>query len=216
MRGFTKHKVLEIFHISDHTFVIRFERKGLKFIPGQFIVVGLEGDFNTREYSIFSGIDDDYLEILVRLVNDGYLTNKLQKLKKNDVLIVYGPFGEFVIDKKIMNKQHLFIASGTGISPFRSFVKSYPNINYTIIHGVRYMNEAYYNKEYDESRYILCTSKDNKGAFNGRVTDYLKDFDVNKVHFFYVSGNNMMITDVISMLKKKGVKVQQIKLEIYF
>jgi len=217
MSGFSKHKIVEISTITENAFLVKFERNGLNFIPGQYIVVGIVGDFNTREYSIYSGANEDYIEILVREIKEGYLSQKLKKLKQGDFLIVYGPYGEFVLDERDKNtKEFIFIATGTGISPLHSIVKSFPTIDYKIIHGVRYKEESYGINDYNPGKYIICASKDKSAHFYGRVTDYLKDFEPNSNQIFYISGNNMMITDVISMLKKKGVKVKQYNLEIYF
>jgi ferredoxin/flavodoxin---NADP+ reductase len=217
MIGFSKHKVLDISNITNDTFIIRFERNNLKFVPGQFIVVGLAGDYNTREYSIYSSIEENYLEILVREIKDGYLSSKLKYLKKGDNLIVYGPFGEFIIDEKDINeKEFVMIATGTGISPIHSIVTSFPAMNYKILHGVRYANEAYGFSDYDSYKFVLCSSKERKVGFDGRVTSYMKDFETNSKQLFYLSGNNEMITQVIDMLKKKGVKPNQYNLEIYF
>lgn len=217
MSGFSKHAVVEITSITENTFIVRMERNDLKFIPGQYVVVGIAGDFNTREYSIYSGINDDYLEILVREIKEGYLSQKLRKLNKGDQVIVYGPYGEFILDDKDkLNTEFVFIATGTGISPLHSMVKSFPSINYKIIHGVRFKEESYGINDYNRGKYTICASKDESADFYGRVTDYLKDFQPNSNQIFYISGNNLMITDVISMLKKKGVKVKQYNLEIYF
>ena len=51
----TASKVLEVRHLTDTTVVVRFERHGLEFEPGQYIRVGIEGDAEIRDYSIYSG-----------------------------------------------------------------------------------------------------------------------------------------------------------------
>lgn len=217
MRGFTKHKVLFVKNLTTSTFIVRFERNNLSFIPGQYIVVGIEGDFNTREYSIYSSKNDNYLEILVREINEGYLSQRLKKLKKGDNLVVYGPYGEFVIhDGDMKTQEFVMIATGTGISPIHSIIRSYPELNYKLIHGVRYKEESYGLDDYKFANYFLCTSRDENARFKGYVTDFMKKFQYNPNQLFYISGNNLMITDVIGVLKKNGVKVKQYNLEIYF
>ncbi|NJM14595.1 MAG: hypothetical protein HC896_03735 [Bacteroidales bacterium] len=44
----------------------------------------------------------------------------------------------------------MFLATGTGISPFHSIVNSLPGLNYKLLHGVRYINEGYDKADYDK------------------------------------------------------------------
>jgi ferredoxin--NADP+ reductase/benzoate/toluate 1,2-dioxygenase reductase subunit len=189
----------------------------MDFKSGQHIIVGLKGELNQREYSIYSGENDDYLEILVREVPDGNVSQQLKNCKPGDLLQVNGPFGSFGIEKfDLLTRKHVFIATGTGISPFHSLVRSYPEIDYALIHGVRYANEAYERDEYDPRRYILCTSKETNEGKKGRVTRFLSGFRVKSGMLFYLCGNSNMIYEVSHILQDKGVPAEQILTEIYF
>ena len=110
----------------------------------------------------------------------------------------------------------VFIATGTGIAPFHSFVKSYPGIDYMLIHGVRYNNEAYERNDYDPLRYILCTSKEKNGSYKGRVTRFLPGYPVDQDMLFYLCGNNSMIYEVYHILRNKGIQDERIFTEVYF
>jgi hypothetical protein len=132
------HKIIQIRLLTENTFVLRIERGDMQFKPGQHIIVGFRGELNQREYSVYSGEKDDYLEILVREVLDGTVSLKLKQCNPGQLLQVNGPFGSFGLENfDMFSRKLIFIASGTGIAPFHSFVKSYPGINYTLIHGVR-------------------------------------------------------------------------------
>jgi len=109
----------------------------------------------------------------------------------------------------------MFIATGTGISPFHSFVTSYPGINYTILHGIRETDEAYEKEDYDPKRYVPCVSKGNTNKYNGRVTDFLRTTGWTDM-LYYLCGNNNMIYDVCRILKNKGVHPERIFTEVYF
>jgi len=74
-------------------------------------------------------------------------------------------------------------------------VKSYSEIAYHVIHGVRDITEAYEKEDYEPKRYTVCTSRDDKGDFSGRLTEYLKQTDFNANLCFYLCGNNEMIYD---------------------
>jgi ferredoxin--NADP+ reductase len=211
------YKIRQIRFLTERTFVLRFDRGDMQFRAGQHIIVGLQGELDQREYSVYSGEKDDFLEILVREVLHGNISLKLKQCKPGQLLQVNGPFGSFGLEAfDMFSRKLVFIASGTGISPFHSFVRSYPGINYTLIHGVRYKNEAYEKSEYDPVRYILCTSKESDAGFKGRVTRFLPGFRVNPDMLFYVCGNNNMIYEVYHILRDKGIPDENIFSEVYF
>lgn len=211
------HKIMQIRFLTDETFIIRLERGDIQFKPGQRIIVGLKGESDLREYSVYSGEKDEYLEILVREVLRGNVSPRLKHCKPGDLLQVNGPFGSFGIESfDRFSHKLVFIATGTGISPFHSFVRSYPAINYTLIHGVRYKVEAYQNKEYEKARYILCTSKETNEGRKGRVTKFLPDYPVTPDMLFFLCGNNSMIYEVYHILRNKGIPDENIFMEVYF
>jgi ferredoxin/flavodoxin---NADP+ reductase len=211
------HKITQVRFLTDETFVVRLERGDLQFKSGQRIIVGLKGALDLREYSVYSGEKDDYLEILVREVLRGNVSPRLKNCKPGDLLQVNGPFGSFGIEPyDLYAKKFVFIATGTGISPFHSFVKSCPGIDYTIIHGVRQKAEAYESGEYDNNRYILCTSKEINDGHKGRVTKFLLTYPVKTEMLFYLCGNNSMIYEVYHILRNKNVPDENIFMEVYF
>jgi len=213
----TFYKVKEIRKLTDEAFSLRLPKSRFKYHAGQHISLGIHGDYQSREYSIYSGENDEYLEVLVKEVQDGYFSPKLGKLKPGDLVEVNGPFGKFKIDeKKVDTGKFVFIASGTGIAPFRSMVRTYPNLDYTLVHGVRYGQEAYDRHEYAADRYVLCTSGDKTGKVHGRLTKYLKQTEFETETQFYLCGNSNMIFDAIEILKDKGFDRDQIHCEVYF
>ena len=211
------HKIRQIRFLTERTFVLRLDRGNMQFKAGQHIIVGLKGELNQREYSVYSGEKDDYLEILVREVLDGNVSLQLKQCKPGQLLQVNGPFGSFGLEKfDMFSRKLVFIATGTGIAPFHSFVRSYPGINYSLIHGVRYNNEAYERDDYDPDRYILCTSKESNEGHKGRVTRFLAGYPVDPDMLFYLCGNNNMIYEVYHILRDKGIPDENIFSEVYF
>jgi len=211
------HKVLQIRFLTENTFILRLSRENMQFKAGQHIIVGLKGELDQREYSIYSGENDDHLEILVKEVTEGAISVKLKLCKPADLLQVNGPFGSFGIEPfDLALRKFVFIATGTGISPFHSMVKSNPQIDYTIIHGVRFAAEAYEKEEYDDSRYYLCTSGERNTVTSGRVTQFLSQYEVTPGTLFYLCGNGNMIYEVSNILMHKGVTDENIISERYF
>ncbi len=209
--------VLNTRHLTDTTYVIRVEKDEVDFEAGQYISLGLPGTSEKREYSIYSGMNEDYLEVLVKEVDGGLVSKQLKHLQPGAKAEMDGPFGFFTLGTEQKEGGKLvFIASGTGIAPFHSFVNSYPNLNYHMIHGVRYSSEAYDSHVYDEKRYSLCSSRDNRGNFNGRITDYLGANPPDKNADYYLCGNSNMIHEVYDLLQENGIEPGRIHVEVYF
>lgn len=210
-------KIQQIRFLNKSTFVLRFDRDDIQFIAGQHVIVGTKGSLNQREYSIYSGEKHDYLEILVKEVIDGNVSLQLKHCNPGDLVEVNGPFGSFKLETKDMySRKHMFIATGTGISPFHSMVTSYPGIDYTILHGISYLNEAYEKSDFDHKRYIPCTSKEKNSKYSGRVTDFLPDYPDEQDTVYYICGNSNMIYDASKLLRNKGVSEDRIFTEVYF
>lgn len=212
-----QHIVQSIRYLNESTYILRITGGGMRFTPGQHITLGLEGSGEHREYSIYSGTDNDHLEVLIKIVDDGTVSAQLKNLKYGDKVRVKGPFGFFLSDAQGRKGESLlFIASGTGIAPFHSFVTSTPGADYRIIHGIRNINEAYDREQYEKGRYFACTSRGNKGDFNGRVTDYLRTGEEKKADKVYLCGNSSMIYDAMDILRSQGYRHDQLFTEVYF
>jgi len=211
------HKIEQIRHLTESTFVIRLERKELSFTPGQHLVVGKKDDKEFRQYSLYNSKDDPFFEILVKEVETGVVTPKLKNMKVGDELEINGPMGYFTLSEATRKfRPVILIATGTGIAPFKSFITSYSELNYKLIHGVRYGKDAYDRELYDNSRFILATSRDNSGDIKGRVTDYIKNQTFHSESQFYLCGNSEMIFDAMEILKEKGFSANQMFAEVYF
>ncbi|HLP73780.1 MAG TPA: FAD-binding oxidoreductase [Bacteroidales bacterium] len=211
------HKIIQVRTLTESTFVLRFTRGEIIFRAGQRILAGPAGEMDQRDYSIYSGENDDYLEILLKEIPFGNVSVRLRYCKPGDLLQVNGPFGSFVPEAyDLLSRKFIFIATGTGISPFHSIIRSYPGIDYTIIHGIRYRDEAYERREYETKRYIICTSREAAEGRKGRVTDFLPSFRISPEMLFFLCGNSSMIYDVSHLLKNRGIPPGNILSEIYF
>jgi ferredoxin--NADP+ reductase/benzoate/toluate 1,2-dioxygenase reductase subunit len=204
-------------HLTESTYVLRFSRNGMQFTPGQHLVLGLPGSTELREYSIYSGIHEDYLEVLIKEVDEGVVSKQLKTIKAGDPIEVRGPYGFFLSQSsQAENESFLFLSSGTGIAPFHSFVKSYPNADYQVIHGVRNMEEAYDADDFKNENFFVCTSRDNRGDFEGRLTDYLLEAQLDPTRQVFLCGNSNMIFDAMDILRARGIPQRKIFTEVYF
>lgn len=209
--------VQSIRHLTDSAYVLRFDRNERPFVAGQHVILGIKNENNAREYSVYSGENDDYFEVLIKEVLEGDVSKRLKKLKPGSQLQMDGPMGFFTLDNEdIQNTKVVLIATGSGIAPFRSIVRSYPNLNYKILHGVRYANQGYDRDEYEPDRYTLCTTGDKSGDYHGRVTDYLQENDLDKTAHYFLCGNVKMIHQAFDLLSEKGIPQDNLHAEVYF
>lgn len=204
-------------HLTDSTYVLRFDRNGRKFRAGQHVILGIKDENNAREYSVYSAEGDDFFEVLIKEVLEGDVSKRLKKLRPGSELQMDGPMGFFTMGQETIEAgKVMLIATGTGIAPFRSFVRSNPQLDYHVLHGVRYGNESYDQAEYDSARFTLCTSGDETGNFTGRVTDYLRSHEMDGATQYFLCGNVKMIHEAFDILKNKGVPEDHMHAEVYF
>ncbi|NOX45775.1 MAG: oxidoreductase [Chlorobi bacterium] len=211
------HRVEEVKDLTPSAYIVRFQKNGMQFQAGQNLNLGLKGDTEKRDYSIYSPEQNEFLEVLIKEITTGLVSKKLRRLQEGDELEVDGPFGFFTISGESRKKnKFLFIASGSGIAPFHSLALSYPEMDYQLIHGIRNSDEAYERKHYANGKYISCVTADKSGDFHGRVTDYLKQNPPDKDTLCYLCGNVNMIYDAFDILKEQGLPSSNLFAEVYF
>ena len=205
------YKVLDINFLTENTFVLRTEKPSYKILPGQCFNLGVSGSGVNREYSIYSGVNDNFLEFLIRKVPEGVVSSELSNLVVGDAIDIDGPYGEFVIDEQHLKKKFIFCATGTGIAPFNSFVKSFNDLNYLLLHGVRYENEQYNSNDYEKGSYLSFISSKGK-----RVTQFFEKQFPKDETIVYLCGNRSMITDVYDLLSLNNFDTNNIITEVFF
>jgi ferredoxin/flavodoxin---NADP+ reductase len=212
-----RHIAESVDNLNESTYILRFSDGGMDFKPGQHIKLGLKGSGEQREYSIYSSPNSASIEVLIKEVDDGKVSQQLRRVKPGDELTVKGPYGFFLTDAQPrQGEKLLFIASGTGIAPFHSFILYHPVADYRLVHGIRNINEAYHRDHYEAGRYFSCTSRGNKGDYNGRITDYLLSGLEEKADKVYLCGNSSMIYDAMDILRAQGYRHDQLFTEVYF
>ncbi len=211
-----KVRIISNEEINKNVFVLECERTG-EFIPGQIVAVGMNPYDNLRLYSIASGKDENLFRLLFDINPDGGLTPVLAKLKSGDYIFVSKPFGRFTDQ----GGKAMWIATGTGIAPFISMMKSGLGSDKFLLHGARFLNQFYYGNEFEiamKERYLrFCTQETAPGINSGRLTSYLKNCNQIPVDIkYYICGSSQMVVDVRDILIDKGVPFDQIIAEIYF
>ena len=202
--------------ISPNVFVISWKRTN-EFEPGQVIKIAADLHEPPRIYSICSGNKEEEIYVLFNIKPAGNLTPRLAQMKTGDEIFVSDPYGSFACDESPAH----FIATGTGIAPFYSMIRSGRFRNKTLIHGVSYASQFYFEDFLEKElgdRYIRCCSRETTGVhFPGRITDYLLGRDeLPKGDKYYLCGQALMVVEVRDLLIQKGVPYGQIHAEIFF
>jgi len=195
MSNFATEKVLSVHHWNDTLFSFKTTRDpGLRFINGQFVMIGLEVDNRplVRAYSIASPNYEEHLEFFSIKVQKGPLTSRLQHLKEGDAILVgRKPTGTLVLNDLLPGKNLYLLSTGTGLAPFLSIIQdpeTYEKFEKVVlIHGVRYVNELAYadlitehlpNNEFfgelvrDKLIYYPTVTRETS-QFQGRLTDLI-------------------------------------------
>jgi ferredoxin--NADP+ reductase/benzoate/toluate 1,2-dioxygenase reductase subunit len=236
------HRVLHVRDISASAFVLRFSRENLVFRAGQWVNLGLPRSRDQREYSVYSSPGDPFLEVLVKEIPEGTVSRALRRCRPGDALEVDGPHGSFsLVEGTRTSAQFLFVATGTGVSPFHCFARENPGLDYLLLHGVRDAVELYDSSTFAPDRFVPCISRGHgvlaerarpsgqagtrvlpRGAesaentYAGRVTSYLSERPVEASRYCYLCGNSDMIYEAYSLLRKRGVPHSRIFAEVYF
>ncbi len=215
--------ISRMLEIAPNAFLLSFPRS-FEFEAGQVIGVGLSKFDDARIYSIASGTKEDQIDILFDIKAEGYLTPKLASFKAGDTLFVSEPFGSFHGSENTA----WWIASGTGIAPYRSMLRSGFGGGKWVIHGSRTEASFYFADEFSNAfghHYVRCLSQKNipsdampdKQIFKGRVTQFLETFDIlQKELQYFLCGSAEMVIECRELLLEKKVPYGNIMAEVYF
>jgi ferredoxin-NADP reductase len=113
LNEFTRHLEFEMVDVPRFSFV-----------AGQWLSFKTnmpDGEEITRAYSIASPpTDENRFELCLNRVQDGFMSNFLCDMKEGAEISCQGPFGDFTMRPPM--RDTIFIATGTGIAPFRSMI----------------------------------------------------------------------------------------------
>lgn len=201
---------------SSTSRLLTFDRCGINYQPGHELMIHGRDISEDRQYSIASGTEDAQLQVYYRIIPDGVLTPQLAELQPGDALEFTGPFGSFLL--RDADAPIVFIATGTGVAPAVSFLRSQPTLQMTLLHGVRDEVDLYERALFTSIDYFPCITGApvSPGHFAGRVTACLETMDFPEKAHFYLCGSNDMIVDARKHLKKTGVADDRIFSEAYF
>ena len=192
----------------------------------------IEGKEITRAYSLASAPSGtNRFELCLNRVDPGHLSPRLFDMKPGDCIEMRPPLGMFVLRQQAP-RDSIFIATGTGIAPFRSMLQAHLNASspaFTLLFGVRYESHLLYREEFEEMalahanfRFWPTLTRPDAGwkGRQGRVQAHLAEA-IGPIHErrvdvdFYLCGLKEMVDEVRGILKGQGFDRKQIFYEKY-
>jgi ferredoxin--NADP+ reductase len=200
------------------------------FRPGQFMNLGLPlaGGFVSRSYSLASAPGEP-LEVLLARVGEGALTPALFDLAEGDELSLDPkPQGFFTFDYVPPHRELWMIATGTGLGPFLSMLRSAEAFAHAqrvvLVHGTRGASELAHRAELEalvieqSGRFVyvpVLSRQPEPRLLHGRVTSVLASGELERraelqldsqASHVLLCGNPGMIDEVMAQLGERGLK----------
>lgn len=241
---FHRLRVKDIVRETDDTVSVAFEvptelLEDYLFEAGQHLTFKTDsnGEEIRRSYSICKAPYEKELRVAIKKVQDGLFSSFAnEKLAIGDELEVMTPMGNFTVEfNKKNQKSYLFFASGSGITPVISLIKTIlvkePWSDVSLVYGnkgiahiiFRDELEGLKNQFMNRFNLIHILSRENlgitvqKGRINGEkctelFSTYLKNQAVDEV---FICGPEEMIHSVKDFMLAKGVGTKSIHFELF-
>ena len=214
---------------------LRVEAEVESWEPGQFVNLSIEGaaEEDRRSYSIASPPGGP-LEFLVTEVAGGKLTPRLFELRQGDALLVERkPQGFFTLRWVPPARDLFMVATGTGLGPFLSILKSeevwtrFERV--VVVHGVRDSTHFAHRDDLEALAGarpglsllgVVSRETPSAGLLAGRVTTALADGTLERAAGIAIDpahthvmlcGNPQMIEDMIALLAARGLRKHRVR-----
>lgn len=122
--------------------------------PGQYVQIQAPGPEGSvfRAYSISSPFyEKNRVQLNVRLVPGGIASTYIHGLKKNDEVVLTGPYGEFRLSED-PEREIICVGGGCGMAPMRNIIYSlyhrWPERSCWLFFGCRTAKDVFYLEEY--------------------------------------------------------------------
>jgi ferredoxin-NADP reductase len=201
-----------------------------EFKTGQFITVYWPDTPNyKRAYSLSScALDRGFYEVTVK--RDGKMgTRIVDWAKPGDKFFVIPPVGKFLPVYE-PNKHLICVAGGSGVTPFRGFVREATRrklaTKITVLYSVRQPKDIIFNAEFRELEkenpnfkfHVTCTRHQPEDHWSGRAgridAGWIKEHAIDLANtVFYACGPNALVEFAEGLVFELGVPKEQMKTE---
>ncbi len=231
-------KLVKVIQETDDVKTLRFEHEGnFSFKPGQFVMVsfdienGNEKKTVKRSYSLSSSpTEQGYIEITLRILQEGAFSKKAESLKEGETLEVLGPFGRHFVYEEGMGNDLVLVAGGTGIAPIRSIMKYIIDkklpVQMLLFYSSKEQNDIIFKdefmkweKEHNNLKVIHTLTQKKSNALleaeEGRINEnffikYIPDLNAKK---YYLCGSTEFVNDLHKLLVSLRVPKNNIVVE---
>ncbi len=229
--------VLRSVPLSEFTKHIDLEVNGVPrfgFVPGQWLSVKAntpDGEEMTRAYSIASPPSENgHFAFCLNRVQDGFMSNYLCTLEEGAKVAFQGPFCDFILRPPL--RDTVFIASGTGIAPFRSMLHwllaendRHQGRQFWLLFGARREQDIYYRDEFEKLtakhtnfHFLPTLSRGDEKweGLRGYVQEHLSEIaGARRDMHAYICGLDKMVKANRELLKSLGWDRTSIRYEKY-
>jgi ring-1,2-phenylacetyl-CoA epoxidase subunit PaaE len=197
----------------------------------------IEGEDVRRSYSICSAVQDDVLRVAIKRTPGGMFSSWANEaLKPGMQLDVMPPMGHFNVPLEANNEKHyLAFASGSGITPILSIIKTTllaePKSRFTLVYGNRATSSVIFRDELTDLKdtyldrlrlvYVMSREQQDIDLFNGRITkdkcaQFLQHWiDIEDIDVAFICGPEEMMHGVSSALQEAGMPKESIRIELF-
>lgn len=202
----------------------------MPFIAGQYVSIKVSERGERRSYSICSSPSIEHgFELLLDISPQGLGCKYLESLKYGDTMSFLGPLGTFTVSEQEESARY-FIATGSGIAPFRSMIldelqNKHDERPLVLYWGQRHEQDMFWELEFQElaqnfsqfsNKIILSQPGDQWPLDKGRVTDLLTVLEKPVTAGYYLCGNGAMVKQSIEILEQSGVPQTHIHHEMFY
>ena len=231
-----RYKLHNCKQLNEKVFELEFRQENsdiMTYNPGQFVFIRFlisQVSNESHPFSISSALAHDNNSIKVMIKKSGDYTSTMNLLKKDDVAILEGPYGNFM-DKRvyIANNPLVMLAGGIGITPMLSILRSQrirqPTRRIVLVWALTQKNELMLVDELQSIQkinpnfsYQITFDQEHVETFNyGRISnEYLHRIRVSTLYNkadFYICGPPPMMNAVKSILLDNHVEPESIHTE---
>jgi ferredoxin-NADP reductase len=213
----TEHTVIQVDIAHKNLFELVVARRELTFTPGDCVAIYTDAN-KSRPYSIASGSNDDELRFVIRKMDGGEVSPWLMARRPGDKIRITSPFGWFRPGQEIGAAPFVFLATGTGIAPFLSYLNTYDKPPVCCLYGVRHTTDAIGLETLLRfaPTHLAVSREKNALHHQGHITDLFHTLPLNKHTHYYCCGLESMVNDTTIILQKEGIYLKQIHREVFF
>lgn len=214
-----------------HYFFEFIEPPAIQFEAGQYVSMQVSERGDRRSYSICSSPATTHgFELLIDITPQGVGSKFLENLSFSQPVDMLAPLGRFTVPQDPSEHALIFVATGSGVAPFRSMILDQLQVKQdqreiVLLWGLRHENLLFWENEFLEMSQAFPNFKFHPvisqptpawTLCQGRVTNCLSVHSYPDQAGYYLCGNDAMVKDVLTFLQGKGVAEDHIHHEKFY